>query len=509
MAPEDRRKFGLALFLLMPTVSWLAVVRRTESLPKPRLKALWELLKQTPEKPLLIAAIAGGIVVAILLIWLMHSLGKSDFGGAPFKRFLRGTKLVSKEKLKRQTREKKVEQVTIGGVPMPTRVENLHLLVQGSTGSGKTVVIRELIFALMLRGDRVIVADPNGDLLSKFGREGDVILNPYDARSEGWTFYNEIRNDYDFKRYALSLVPRGQTKEEEEWCAYGRLLLSETARKLALMGQPSIKELFRWTTIAPPKDLKAFLEGTAAESLFVGADKALASARFVLSSKLPEHLSMPSGDFSLRRWLEDPKGGNLFITWREDMAEALRPLVSAWVDVLCTSILSLPEDLRRRIWMSLDELASLEKLPSLVDAATKGRKSGLRLIAGLQSTAQLDQIYGREEAQILRSCFRSLVVLGGAKTDPKTCEDMSLALGEHEVERDKYSRSSSAKGSSTNRQPERSRERVVMPSEITSLPELTGYVAFAGDLPIARLKLDWVKFTDRLPAFEERRFGHA
>jgi type IV secretory pathway TraG/TraD family ATPase VirD4 len=42
------------------------------------------------------------------------------------------------------------------------------------------------------------------------------------------------------------------------------------------------------------------------------------------------------------------------------MAEALRPLISAWVDVLCTSILSLGEDRDRRIWMFLDELASLE-----------------------------------------------------------------------------------------------------------------------------------------------------
>src|SRR5690606_8953283 len=103
---------------------------------------------------------------------------------------------------------------------------------------------------------------------------------------------------------------------------------------------------------------------------------------------------------------------------------------------------SVPEDEKtnvvpsRRIWMVIDELASLENLASLEDAATKGRKAGLRLVAGLQSTAQLDKIYGFEKAQTLRSCFRSLVVLGGAKTDPKTCEDMSLSLGEHEVERE-------------------------------------------------------------------------
>lgn len=368
--------------------------------------------------------------------------------------------------------------------------------------------MREMVFAALLRGDRVIVADPNGDMLAKFYRpgHGDVILNPYDDRGEGWAFFNELRHDYDYKRLALSLVPRGQTKEQEEWHQYARLLLAETARKLVDKHMPDVKELFRLTTIVPPAELKMFLTDTAAESLFVGADKALASARFVLSSKLPEHLAMPAGDFSLREWLEQPEG-NLFITWREDMAEALRPLISAWVDVLCTSLLSLDleQSAGQRLWMFLDELATLEKLPSLKDAATKGRKAGLRIVAGLQSTAQLDEIYGRDEAQTLRSCFRSLVVLGGAKTDPKTCEDMSQSLGEHEVERDAFSRSQGFRGNSSSTQFQRTRERVVLPSEIASLPDLTGYVAFAGDRPVAKAKLKITHFKDRVPSFEQRQ----
>ena len=68
----------------------------------------------------------------------------------------------------------------------------------------------------------------------------------------------------------------------------------------------------------------------------------------------------------------------------------------------------------------LDELASLEKLPSLEAALTKGRKAGLRVVAGLQSTSQLDAIYGHDEAHTLRSCFRTLAALGGAMTGAKT-----------------------------------------------------------------------------------------
>lgn len=505
MHPDDQRKLNAGLILFLPIVFWLAAVRHTEELGHPRIKAFWELMKVTHTKPILLGALIGGLLLAILLVWMISSLDNGDFSGAPYRRFFRGTQVVSASKLKRKTKERE-DQVIVGGIPMPTKLEGLHLLLNGATGSGKSVLLRALAFSILKRkGDRMIFIDPNGDMLSKFFREGDVILNPYDKRTEGWSFFNEIRNDYDFQRYALSLVPLGETKEAEEWAGYGRLLLRETARKLSMLGTPSIQELFRWTTIATPEDLREFLSGTLAESLFAGsseASKALTSARFVLSDKLPEHVTMPAGNFSIRDWLEDPKGRNLFITWREDMGPALKPLISAWVDVVCTSVLSMSESRTRRIWLSIDELASLSKLASLVDALTKGRKHGLRVVAGLQTTSQLDDIYGQQMAQTLRASFRNLVVLGGSRTDPKTNEDMSLSLGEHEVERDRYSKTI-GKNTSTGKAPERTRERVFMPAEISNLPELTAIVSFAANHPVAKVELEVTQFANRIPAFVE------
>lgn len=505
MRVEDRRQLGLLLVVMLPLAFWTMAVKKTEVLTVPKWKAGLELLKHTHEKPILLASAIGGLALAILLIWGMNELGKSNFGGAPFKKFIRGTKTASISGLKRLTKEANKLQVTIAGICMPTKVENLHLLVQGATGSGKSVLMRELAYTSLKRSDRAIFLDPNGDMYSKFGGPKDVILNPYDARTKGWTFFNEIRADYDFHRYALSLVPRGQTADAEEWCSYGRLLLRETARKLKMLGKPSVYELFHWTTIAEPDDLRKFLAGTTAESLFAGsseASKALTSARFVLSDKLPEHLNMPIGDFSIRSWLEEGEG-NLYITWREDMAEALKPLISAWIDAVFVSILSMEEDEGRRIWAFIDELASLEKLSSLEAALTKGRKHGLRVVAGLQSTSQLDDIYGKELAQTLRSCFRSLAVLGGSKTDPRTCKDMSEALGEHEVERDKYSKSTGTKTTLSTSEDIKP-ELVVKASEISSLPDLTGYIAFAGDFPVAKFKLKPLNFKKVNKPFVER-----
>lgn len=497
----ERNKYIAVICLLAPFMGWFIAVKRTETLTSPKIKALFEIAQHTHEKPALLLGIGAGILMAAVLTWLLIELYSSPFTGHHFKRFLRGTKIVTVEKLKSLTRDKKKQrQVLVGEVPVPTDVETTHILVGGSTGTGKSVVIRGLVYSGLLRRDRFVICDPNGDLVSKFFREGDRILNPYDTRSEGWSFYNEIRNDYDYKRYALSLVPRGKSAEEEEWCSFGRLLLAECAKKLAMNGNTDVRELFNWCTIEEPDNLKAFLAGTAAESLFVGAEKALASARFVLADKLPEHLEMPPGDFSIRRFLEDDQAGNLFLTWREDMAVALRPLISAWVDVVCTSVLSLPESKTRRIWLSLDEIASLEKLASLQDFLTKGRKHGGRAIAGLQTVSQLDDLYGAKEAQTLRACFRSLIVLGGANSDPETAEEMSKALGDHEVIRE--DKSISARN--PNLRYRTDRERVVMPSEIVSMPDLTAIVAFAGDLPIAKMKLQYQQFKKTTEPFVER-----
>jgi ABC-type lipoprotein export system ATPase subunit len=49
--------------------------------------------------------------------------------------------------------------MTLGGVPLPTELEPLHCLFAGSTGTGKTTLIDEILCTTIPRGDRVIVCD--------------------------------------------------------------------------------------------------------------------------------------------------------------------------------------------------------------------------------------------------------------------------------------------------------------------------------------------------------------
>ena len=380
------------------------------------------------------------------------------------------------------------KKITLGGVALPSALEPLHSLLAGSTGTGKTTLVDEVLAVAVPRGDRVIVCDPNGHHLSRFWCAGDTVLNPFDARAPGWCVFNEVRRDFDYDRLARSVVPDGRGADAQ-WHHYAQVLLAETLRALMLKGEGTTQRLMHWLAVAKSEELAGLLAGTPAQGLFdKDAAKALGSTRFILTAHLNAHKYLRPGDFSVRTWLTEGRG-NLFLTWREDMQSALMPLIACWTDIVLNAVLSLPGSGQQRIWLILDELGALGRLNSLEAALTRGRKHGLAVVAGLQSTAQLDRIYGRESAIVLRSCFRNLVVFAVAKSDPDTAEMLSRALGEREIDREQRSRSEGPQGITRGVTMQRLSERIALASEITGLPNLTAFLALAGDHPVRKIQV--------------------
>jgi hypothetical protein len=380
------------------------------------------------------------------------------------------------------------DNLTLAGISVPREIEPLHWLLTGTTGTGKTTAISELLDGTRARGDRCIICDPNGGYLTHFAQDGDKLLNPFDSRSERWSLFNEFRKDFDAERLARSVVPDGHG-ESAAWHGYAQTLLAEILRALVRTGETSTDRLLYWASIAPASELAQLLAGTATAGLFdPEAAKALASTRFVLAARLAPQRYLAPGAFSLRSWLEN-ESGSLFLTWRPDMQTALAPLMGTWVDVLANAVLSLPPDPTRRIWLIADELAALGSLASLEAALTLGRKHGLCVVAGVQSTAQLDGLYGKDAATVLRSCFRNLMVLAISRTDPDTCDALSRSLGEREIQRPDASRSQGTQGTSRGTSLQTAQERLVLPSEIAGLPSLQGYLTLAGDSLVRKVRL--------------------
>lgn len=498
---------GLALLagLLISLGCWTWTVTHTFAVPDPWWHSLPVGLVHTFNNPNLLPvalwSLLKGFGAEFAFLYVVKAL--DDTGRSV--RVIRGARIISDKELARKTRVKpRQAQIEIAGVAMPLACEPNHLLLAGSTNTGKSTAINELLHFALLRGDRAIVIDPNGHALARFGRKGDVVLNPFDKRAPGWSIFNELRKPYDVEGFAKSVIPDSGDSSAQQWHGYAQQLFAETARALTQTGETNTERLLYWLTQAPAEELKVLLAGSAASGLFEpGAEKALASTRFILSHHVGAFQYLQPGDFSLRTWLESGKG-NLFITWREDMLATLRPLVSAWADILIASILTLPDDHSRPLWLVLDELASLERLTSLEAGLTKGRKHGLRVVAGLQSVSQLDTLYGAHNAKTLRSCFRNLLALGCSNADPHTAKEISDGLGQREIERIQTTYSDSKNGRTSSTSKQHSVEPAALPAELMSLPPLHGFLKFAGDYPIGKIRLVHQDYPVHAKPFVER-----
>lgn len=464
--------------------------------------------------PLLLVGLVAGLGLGFWVSWLIKEYADDGFSGAPYRRFLRGTKLANWHKLKSLvdmankkeiTRMKKNGQIDkalapiyIGKVPMPIHLENRGTLLCAATGAGKSVCMESMTYDLVKRGDKAIIVDPNGTFYSKFGLPGDILFNPFDLRSVGWSVFNEIKSPQDFERMAKSIIPPQTSAEEEQWCAYTRNILSDTMRRLVENNDPDQKVLVELLIGSDREELKAFLSGTDSEGFFKdGAEKAIASVQFLMTKYVRNLKDVREGKWSIYDWVHDPSAGNLYLTWREDMRAAQLPVIATLVDTFCSTILSYEPMSGKRVWLSVDELASLGKLESFVGAATKGRKHGLRIIASIQDWAQLDECYGKDSAKTILSCFRNYIIFGASNA--YNAEKASEVLGDHEVERLKETSNIGAVANSStgSRAVGHERERLVYPSEISNLPDLTGYIKFGEDFPAARHKIDYVEYPRR------------
>jgi Type IV secretion-system coupling protein DNA-binding domain len=114
--------------------------------------------------------------------------------------------------------------LTLAGHPIPFMDETKHFKIIGTTGTGKSTAIRELLTGALRRGDRAVITDPDGGYLKQFynpGR-GDVILNPFDPRAARWDLFGEILLPQDADQLARSFIP-DYDGQDRNWRGYARL----------------------------------------------------------------------------------------------------------------------------------------------------------------------------------------------------------------------------------------------------------------------------------------------
>ncbi len=457
-------------------------------------------------------------VLQIAIAAFVGFLGGQLFArSSPDKSHQRGTRLIDNAKAPLRTPKLDRSGLTLGGLPVREADETKHFKLIGTTGTGKSTAICVLLEAALNRGDRAVIADPDGGYLERFYDQsrGDVILNPFDQRSLKWDIYGEVQQAFDIEQLARSLIPEGESATGSEWRGYARTFFAAVMKQSRLLGNRESTELYRLLTSAPDAELRILLDGTPAQPFLVeGNQKFFGSLRSVLGSALtafPYIDEQTTSAFSVRDWVRTGRGV-LFIPYRADQIAALRDLIATWMRLAIFQTMSQPEG-DHRLWFVVDELDALGRIDGLKDALARLRKFGGRCVLGFQSIGQVSALYGQGEAQTLvENCGNTAIFRCSASEGGGTSRFASKLIGEREVIRQTQSIARSSPSIFGNRTPSKTKttsehyatEAAVLPSEIEQLADGNGFVKFASQPEWRRVQFPDLKQTKVAAAFVPR-----
>ena len=468
-----------------------------------------------------LGAKVGAGIIALFLGWFWYrgvQLGR--------RKRIRGAELVTAGELRRRMRPAhlrvldrmpgaaRLRPYSIAGIPYPERTETQHTIVSGTTGSGKTVLIADLVSQIRARGERCVIYDKMGSYTrSFFDPARDVLMNPLDARAPRWSPFLEARNPRDFDMMAAALIPQQKDTVDPFWVTAARQLFSNGAGVFWKQGVTENKVLVDHLLKTDLTALAKAMEGTVAQSIVDPENpKTALSVRAMLTAHLGalEFLPDEGKPFSIRDWIGKEDGdGFLFLTSRGDQHASLRGLISTWLEIAVNAMVTLAQDDGRRIWVILDELPTLHQMPSLQPGLAESRQFGGCFVLGVQVASALRDLYGRNGAETISGLCGTRVVL--AAPDRDTAQWSADSLGRSEVEEvaEGYSYGANTIRDGVSLTPKRELRALALPSEIMRLPNLEGYLKFPGPFPVASIRLKYVARPAAAERFVPRDDGGA
>ena len=451
-------------------------------------------------------ALVSGVFALGALAWAWFYFTRTG-KGLGSNQYLRGARFGTFRQVKRALRWQKKGVLTIGGVTVPEAFEPEHILLCGAPGTGKTNLIIKMLDGIRKSGKRAIVYDTAGTFVEKFYRPDiDTLLNPLDQRTARWSPWVDVPRDYHYDQIAESTIP--DKTGDPFWAKAARGTLVAVMRKLAKQKHTFVSVLLDRLLRSKLRDLAAFAAGTdAAAFISTEGERTSAGIQAELASVMRSfsYLDDTEDGFSIREWVETGEDGSwLFITVKADQLPSLRPLITVWLDIAISAIMSLVPDRDRRLYCVVDELPTLQKLPSLSDFLARARKYGGCGILGFQSYPQLEATYGIQDAAAITGYCSTWVALRA--NDSPTAKHVSENLGQVEqVEANEgmsYGVNDMRDGVNLSRM--QVTRPLVMHTEVTNLPNLSGFLRFGRNLPVVRFDDRYNDVASLAEAFVER-----
>lgn len=391
-------------------------------------------------------------------------------------------------------------------IEYPFSAEHQHTFVTGASGTGKTVLLSALIDQIRKRGETAIIYDKMGSFIPSFYNEtNDIILNPFDIRSKPWSIFIEIRKgkeEIDLRTMAEAIIP--DEGNDKFWSKQARNLFIEIGKVLIKSKKASNKDLYQTVLKKSFNELQELLKESDVKDLFEDeeAKRTALSVKNTLTAytqflKILKDKKDTKESFSIRDFIteslslekEEGKGKILFLSSRSDMHSTLQPLLTCWIDIVINALLSGSQQSSKKIWIILDELPSINRIPYLEAGLSQSRQFGGCFVLTVQSKSQLQSVYGNTGTNTLSANCGTRAIFGSP--DVESAKWMASSLGAKEMEETKegitFGANEIRDGVSLNKHIKT--EELVTYSEIMNQKNLNFYLKLSGGFPIAQIKI--------------------
>jgi hypothetical protein len=379
----------------------------------------------------------------------------------------------------------------------------------GDTGTGKTsLTYQDLLDAEANRMCCVVNDAKGGEIIARFynPRRGDVILNPTDNRCAYWNISSEGNDLATYKTVMTSLFPPPVVRDPtadifNQWTvSLGAYLLDQF--------RPDTETLGAW--IANYPEIERRVKGTIHQyTLPANSPQQRAGVLGTLALAGDPLWMMPSAaegrrPFCIREWTRDPKGW-VFISSDSDTRDALKPLISTWMDLFILGLLS--SDTKKRTKLIYDELHTLQTLTRLHDGITMLRSAGHQIIASIQNQEQLKHLYGDQSRTILSQAFTKWIF---ATSDADSADILERIGGKRKLLRLEQTQSHAVNFYERDRNSSRIvevTEPAISATQIKGMGDLHAYFVqrgFRNRMVIVPLEIPFMSLPEKHPAFVER-----
>ncbi|MDE8345219.1 MAG: type IV secretion system DNA-binding domain-containing protein [Acidocella sp.] len=326
-----------------------------------------------------------------------------------------------------------------------------HTGIFGTTGAGKSIIIRSLIAQIIERGDKLILHDTKGDVLASLPTSDFMLLAPQDQRSYAWDVAADVISVQDARELATRLIP---DSHDPMWAAAAREVLTGIIVYL----QRNSPGFWTWQDLfdvafLPASQLVSLLETaypSAARFVELTPEGHPTRTSFgILVNTWAELASVvrpladawgqcpPAQRLSLRRWLADRNDGlpKVLVLQRSPRYPALSAAwIGAAIDFIASTAASpeLPDSQSRRIWLMLDEFPQLGKLRGFRQLLEVGRAKGIACVLAMQDFQQLIALYGDTEAKTILNLL-GLKIIGRMPAGPSATAVSEELIGKRDV----------------------------------------------------------------------------